>query len=227
MSSSQATLLGIPQELRNKIFEHVYSDYGTTASHILADLVNVFNVQGDVRVQVASCHSPPSKDAILVCRQIYTEIKKMQAAACRRHWSESTFNINFVESPSNSPAEAYICPGRDLQHAKHFILRTHYRGSLIACHLDFQLGKWTIWFHASERGWYGLVPGPGWPPEPQGPQRLAYFEDELRAYGVPAPFSLGRETVDPELGLGFAAIDLGLAALAAATLMSTGSFQPL
>ena len=80
---SRPTLLGIPQELRDMIFSYVYDTFDAD------NTVLIFVASW--RAGMKSEEAPRTKDALLVCKQIYAEQKKMQAAAHRRYWTVQRF----------------------------------------------------------------------------------------------------------------------------------------
>jgi hypothetical protein len=75
--------------------------------------------------------APPSKDAILPCRQLYCEAKKMQNAAYRAYWTGNQFN--FEGKPVSRPSD------ENLQHIRHFSssVEGHHLFDLV-----FELGRW-------------------------------------------------------------------------------------
>jgi hypothetical protein len=90
-----ATLLGLPQELRDNIFEHVYEVLGSPDDRIMLMLcLDIYRRRkGFPEAAVPSSQAPPSKNPLLVCRQLYVEMKSMQAAAFRQYWSKTTFDL--------------------------------------------------------------------------------------------------------------------------------------
>ena len=62
---------------------------------------------------VESDRAPPTKDALLVCKQIYAEQKKKQAAAYRRYWTTQRF---LVIADRNTRKELRLASKSDLQH---------------------------------------------------------------------------------------------------------------
>jgi hypothetical protein len=84
------TLLTIPQELRDDIFTLVYAtvvddDMSTIGVHIVSAR----------QAGIESHEAPPTARAtLLVCKQLHTEMREMQAAAVRQYWSTHVFLIN-------------------------------------------------------------------------------------------------------------------------------------
>lgn len=95
------TLLTIPQELRDTIFAHVFD---TTALTGTMDLRIIFYTDPGTREQ--SVHAgtfpqdaaPPTKDALLVCRQLHAEFKQAHAATYRHWWQAQRFAVT-IDSP--------------------------------------------------------------------------------------------------------------------------------
>ena len=126
---SQTTLLGIPQELRIKIFEYVYEvcDKPDSCIDVILFDPRIPNDASDfwdrTQAMIPLWAAPPTRTPTLVCRQLYTEIKEMQAAAIRHYWSKNIFSID-SKLPQQLPHHAYrVAKLRDLMHAEHFILR--------------------------------------------------------------------------------------------------------
>jgi hypothetical protein len=87
------TLLSIPQELRDIIFAHIFT---LTSPNATTDLriVPCDNIRQDVRAGTLPHEpSPPSKNLLLVCRQLNTELKQAHATAYRHYWGTQTFHI--------------------------------------------------------------------------------------------------------------------------------------
>jgi hypothetical protein len=123
--SSQPTLLGIPQELRDKIvrtpravedhewaisltmspceqFEYVY-DTGEKIRWI--DLIRVSSPDEEDTAYIPGLHLP-SKDPLLICRQIYAEMKKMQVARYRDYWQKNIFVVDAMNHRHRSEASS-------------------------------------------------------------------------------------------------------------------------
>ena len=226
---NQHTLLGIPQELRNKIFEYVYGLPGVADDSIKTELLAsswIIGITGgpslveDAAIRLNSIQAPPSKDALLVCCQLWFEMRYMQAAAYRRYWSESTFDIR---SDYISLADGSCdIPSSELQYAKHFIIHIHYGDAKIAVTLHFQAGKWIGTFSVSSHEWALLrQPSNTNIPAPQGLLCLIGFEDEMRDTSTKGAFS-GQRIMNPERGLGFTPDDLRVAKRAIWSLLYDG-----
>lgn len=213
ISRSQANLLRIPQELRDNIFEYLYgiSDAANDRINIRLPRVHWSNVKSiKAEARIACYQAPPSKDAILVCRQLYEEMSNMQAAAFRHYWNESTFHICEDDVVINNGS----CAGsdRDMQHAKHFVFHVRCDEEPVEVELHFRAGKWMPSFYVSDQLWsvsvyfqqHGI-------PAPQGPQPVYGFEEDMRIRSAPGAFSGERETMNPECGMGFTAEDLCVA----------------
>jgi hypothetical protein len=207
---NQPTLLGIPQELRNKIFEYVYGlpdaadDCIKTellASSLIIGITTRPSLVEGAAVRLNSNQAPPSKDPLLVCRRLWFELRYMQAAAYRRYWTESTFDI-CRDHISLADGSCDI-PSSELRYAKHFIIHVHYGRAKIAVRLHFQAGKWIGTFRVPSHDWALLrQPSNTNVPAPQGLLCLIGFEDEMRDTSTKGAFS-GQQTMNPERGLGF------------------------
>lgn len=57
--------------------------------------------------------APPTKDALLVCKQIYAEQKKKQATTYRRYWTTQRF---LLIADRNIRKELHLASKADLQH---------------------------------------------------------------------------------------------------------------
>jgi hypothetical protein len=87
---SRPTVLNIPQELRDKTFEYVYGNSGTDDGRV--DVVVVKTRPPWSRAGLASHHTLPS--TLLVCRQLYIEMRGMQRALCRQFWTANTIHLS-------------------------------------------------------------------------------------------------------------------------------------
>lgn len=214
---SQASLLGIPQELRNKIFEYVYGEPDKASGWIKLKVLGPSWVAGtttgpnltiDASARIPPSSAPPSKNAILACRQLRIEMSNMQAAAFRRYWSKGTFDTyDYREQLSN-----IFCAGsdRDLQHARRFVYQVKFRGKMISVRLYFQAGKWIASFCLPDQPWSKMFQDLG-KPAPRGFQHLAGFEEAMRLHYTLGALYGGRANMNPEFGLGFTAKDLHVA----------------
>ena len=229
---SQATLLGIPQELRNRIFEYVYDVSDMTSSRVQVELFSTSWGSRKTAVRIPLHQAPPSQNAILLCRQLYIEMSNMQAAAFRQYWSEGTFEIGGDEPRFGD--KFYARPNNDLQHVKHylqhvkhFILNARYQLPTFDIGLHFQAGKWIVSFKIPDSFW----PVFGQPPAGSvalGSQRVIGFEDQMRITSSTGAFSYERQSMDPECGLGFTAGDLYDAELVVRKLVfHYGRFEPM
>jgi hypothetical protein len=200
------TLLEIPQELRDKIFEYVYGVSDAANKRIDIRLLRPSrNIEAEARIP--SCQAPQFKDAILVCRQLRVEMSNMQAAAFRRYWNESTFHIG--DDGMDLGDSFRTGSDRDMQHVKHFVIHARCDRETVEVGLQFQAGKWTASYYISDRLWsnstlylqHGI-------PAPQGLQTGFDFEEDMRRFSASGAFSGEREAMNPEYGLGFTAEEL-------------------
>ena len=232
---SQATLLGIPPELRTKIFEYIF-DLSEAGSRIK---LNMFGYSLGPGVSARSCpdiepgiripvdQAPPTKTAILVCRQLYLEFGDLHAAAFRKYWSQSIFDISRDALQLDSMVHATT--NNNLQHVKHFIIHAKCISAIIPVALYFQAGKWIGSFRVSHFAWL-LMGRPPNRPDPRASLRLIGLEKTMRMRSHAGAFSGERENMDPDHGLGFALEDIFEVQSVIAWLLSDNlknGFQPL
>lgn len=117
----QLTILSIPQELRDAIFSYIYDTFD-------ADNIVLIRFKTPHQAGVESDKAPPAKDTLLVCKQLYSEQKKMQAAAYRRYWTTQRF---LVIADRNTRKELHLAKKADLQHicrlAVHTDIQRHHK----------------------------------------------------------------------------------------------------
>ncbi|KAK4950924.1 hypothetical protein LTR10_010917 [Elasticomyces elasticus] len=82
-TSQKSTLLIMPPEMRNVIYELVFSVH----QHGLVDLL---------------ASEPPSKSILFTCREIYTEVAKMHKHAYQDYWRNTPFSLATKRSPPSS-----------------------------------------------------------------------------------------------------------------------------
>lgn len=153
---SQATLLGIPQELRNQIFEHVYDVFDKAGERIDMILYNPRTSDdgsdnwNTTQAMIPLWAAPSTRTPTLVCRQIHTEMKEMQAAAVRHYWSTNIFSIR-LRFPEQQPLHTYqAAKQRDFAHAEHFALHPTCCGFEVLVSIEFEAGQWTASSDVSE-----------------------------------------------------------------------------
>jgi hypothetical protein len=118
------TLLNLPQELRDKIFEYVYGNSGADDGRV--DVVVINSGPPFRRAILASHHTLPSKDTLLICRQLYLEMRGMQRALCRQFWTANTIHLSYsqefkdLEGQLRQHERADFYDG--LLHAQHFVI---------------------------------------------------------------------------------------------------------
>lgn len=101
-TTSRAHLLGLPPELRNKIYTMLYDPqaWNEAAKTQLAKIITYVERRNGQRVlektwrSKESGHSP-SQDPIRVCRQVYWEMKRMYQEVRSAYWNCNTFVIAF------------------------------------------------------------------------------------------------------------------------------------
>lgn len=94
---SRSKLMTIPRELRDIIYGYVY-DYNPKKETKSKGR----DINHDDRVSSLPDRiplertAPPSKDAIMPCRELYLEMRRMQIAAYRRYWTNNRFTFSFA-----------------------------------------------------------------------------------------------------------------------------------
>lgn len=138
---SQSKLMPLPRELRDEIFGYVFCDnVEWTREQVRYETgvgLKVENIPDRICFDAAS---PPSKDSILPCRQLHSEMKKMQAAAYRDCWSSNRFVYTCSDGIQTVPS------ADDVQHMQHISLPSI--GKLAGEYfvdLVFEEGKWRSW----------------------------------------------------------------------------------
>jgi hypothetical protein len=134
---SSPTLLSLPPELRNAIFSYVYGK--AVANHII-----LIRFQSG-RAGVESDMAPPNKDPLLICRQVYDETKKMQAAAYRRYWAVQKF---LIIADRDTERDLHLATKADLQHIRHLAVHRYFARpekytALISFHYSATFG-WSV-----------------------------------------------------------------------------------
>jgi hypothetical protein len=112
---SSPSLLNLPPELRNMIFSYVYGE--AVANHII--LLRFKTGQAGVE----SDKAPPNQDSLLVCRQLYHEMKGIQAAAYRRYWMVQKF---LIIADRDTKKDLHFATTADLQHICHLAVHRYF-----------------------------------------------------------------------------------------------------
>lgn len=134
----------LPKEIRNIIYMFVFCDDLDHVCEPVRYMLRTLEskvVMADVPTRVyLDKSSPPSKGTILACRELYDEMKGMQAAAYRAYWS----NNRFVYDAGRLEAQSVLPADKDLQHVQQFCLVL--RGlPKYEVHIVFEGGKWDSW----------------------------------------------------------------------------------
>ena len=202
--SRRPTLLSIPQELRDTIFSYVYNTFDANNKVFL-------RFKTPYQAGVEWNNAPPKKDALLVCKQIYAEQKKVQAAAYRRFWTAQKF-IVMVDNCSTRK-RLHLVMKTDLQHihrlAVHYWIR-NYDYVLVNFSFDAR-NAWTV----DIEPWLGRPVGLPWYLADR-PRRnnlvqdlkemMETFREDYGDYGDNEYFD--ESAVDPTYGQGLDAIEL-------------------
>lgn len=144
---SQSTLMTLPRELRNQIFGYVFWDNVDWARKEVRHEGVVGTKAENVPDRISfDSASPPSKDSILPCRQLYCEMKQMQAAAYRDYWSSNRFLYTPASGMRTVPS------ADDVRHMQHISLPAI--GREVGLHfidLVFKEAKWGAWLLPPDR----------------------------------------------------------------------------
>ena len=150
---SPPALLNIAQELRDIIFAHVFNTAGPNSTIDLR-VIPCDNIREDVRAGTLSHEaSPPTKDPLLVCRQLHTEQKQAHAAAYRRYWDSQRFHIT-TDRPYLL-AKLRLASASDLRHIRCLSIapmlnRTRIK-VLITLRFDADTSSWSVAIERSPR----------------------------------------------------------------------------
>jgi hypothetical protein len=118
----------IPQELRDMIYEHVFDN--PVVSPAMVQLENTAH---------------PSKDTILACRQLYSEMKQMRVRPYREYWSRSRFAFELGHGPASIcrlvKGSGILPSTQEMQHIQHF--SATFEGKVVF-DIIFEHGRWEI-----------------------------------------------------------------------------------
>lgn len=174
---SRSLLMTLPRELRNKIYEFVFCDsltythevisnqWSLTTSDFATDTASFPTLVADMWEFTAdTAHvsqlirldetKPPSKDSILPCRELYSEMKGMHAVAYRSYWTSNRFL--YVDAEMSNTTALPEEKNMEHIHTFHFAVSSGYH----IC-ITFEDSKWTtqllsadgldLSFHSPER----------------------------------------------------------------------------
>jgi len=133
------SLLSLPPELRNTIFSYVY---GTA----VADHIILLRFKSG-RAGVESDKAPPNKDSLLICRQIYNEMKGIQAAAYRRYWIVQKF---LIIADRDTKKELHLATKADLRHICNMAVHRYFSGSKYTALISFHYSAAFAWTASME-----------------------------------------------------------------------------
>jgi hypothetical protein len=185
----QPTLLGIPQEMLDKIFEEVYEPLDTAGEPIGLFFYGPY-WGTECRAAVVPSQAPPLKDSLLVCRRLYVEMGSEQATAFYRCWENNKSQVIRSDESTRSSPMLHAVAGSDLMLAMHFSVPAECLGLTTQTDLHFQVGQWCAFIDVFDALWDKLchewqrrVPAGqqqlALPPEPQSRQCVDAFEDAL------------------------------------------------
>lgn len=143
------TLLTITQELRDIIFTHVF-DAADPDSTIDMRIIPCDNIRENVRAGTLSREtSPPTKNPLLVCRQLHTEQKQAHAAAYRRYWASKRFHIT-TDRPYLL-AKLRLASEPDLRHIRCLSIAPMLKRTRIKLLITFRFEVASTWAVTVER----------------------------------------------------------------------------
>lgn len=131
---SSPTLLSLPPELRNAIFSHVY---GTAVpDHIILLRFKTGHAG------VESDKAPPNKNSLLICRQIYNEMKGIQAVAYRRYWTVQKF---LIIADRDTKKDLHLATKTDLRHICHLAVHRYFWQRKYTALISFHCTAASTW----------------------------------------------------------------------------------
>jgi hypothetical protein len=183
----RASLMGIPRETRNQIFEYVYNTFDEP-SHPVGMRVRIgpFNPHDpghQLRPQVSLSEAPATKSSILVCRQLCVEMKSMNYAAFRKFYYTNTFCTRVPLIGDLPTLTGFDAPeDRNLRHIEHFVVYPSCLGVVVPVDIMFEAGRWNAYVEVSAQLWSYVgsrVDRLMRVAAPRGRQRLVNFEREM------------------------------------------------
>ena len=146
---SPPALLSIAQELRDIIFAHVFNTADPNSTVDLR-IIPCDNIREDVRAGTLSREpSPPTKDPLLLCRQLHTEQRQAHAAAYRRYWDSQRFHIT-TDRPYLL-AKLRLASEPDLRHIRCLSIAPMLKRTRIKLLITFRFEAASKWLVAVER----------------------------------------------------------------------------
>lgn len=137
---SSPSLLSLPPELRNAIFSYVYNT--AVPDHII-----LLRFKSG-RAGVESDKVPPNKNSLLICRQIYNEMKGIQAAAYRRYWTVQKF---LIIADRDTKKNLHLATEADLQHICHLAIHRCFWLEKHTALISFHYSSASAWLVSMER----------------------------------------------------------------------------
>lgn len=156
-NQSQSRLMTLPKELRNRIFEFVFYDDAQYVDEPVAYKL-VRNVEGHqspagiqyvIVAKAEMAHVPrsihfdhitaPSKDYILLCRTLYSEMKQMYIAAYRSYWTTNRFTFS---TKMSEKCKSSLPVDEDMARIQEFHVVLHRKCYL---RIAFDGLKWDLW----------------------------------------------------------------------------------
>lgn len=139
---SSSRLMTLPKEIRNIIYTYVFCDnidyvrepvrYDAEGNAVMSDVPRSVHLDQS---------SPPSKETILACRELYSDMKEMHAAAYREYWS----NNRFIYGVQHLGAARIRPAGNNLQRVQQFCLMIRDLRVEYHLHIAFEGGSWDSW----------------------------------------------------------------------------------
>jgi hypothetical protein len=226
----RASLMGIPRETRNQIFQYVYNTLDEP-SHPVGMRVRIGPFKPHdpdylLRPQISLSEVPATKSSILACHQLYAEMESMNYAAFR-NFHTNTFCTRVPLIGDLPLLTGFDAPeDKNIRHIERFVVYPSCMGVVVPVDIKFEAGRWNAYVQVSEQLW-SLVNYGDWLRRlaaPRGRHRLVNLE---RAMHVNTSCDhrkgcfCGRIS-DPKLGRGLTARYLWIAHTIARILIFQG-----
>jgi hypothetical protein len=229
----RASLMGIPGELRNQIFEYVYNTPDEPSHYVnMRVRIGPFKPHDSeylLRPLIELSEAPTRKPSIFVCRQLYAEMRTMMDDAAFLKFHTNIFRTTVPEFAAPPMLRGFDAPeDKGLRHVEHFVVCPNPWNEEDAVDIRFEAGRWNAYVEVTQELWSSVI----WrgatlgsqPLLPRGRHRLINFEREMHAntscdHGNDC--ACGRIS-DPKLGRGLTARYIWIAQTIVKKLISEG-----
>jgi len=152
-TGSPPTLLNITQELRDIIFAYVFNTTDPTGTVALRILPCEPSPEDSPADTLSASAAPPPKHPLLVCRQLYTELKPAHMVAYRRFWTAQRFHITKGPTRPYNPVTTCLPSESDLRHIRHFAIAARRCHSKMLINFRFEptSSTWSVFLQEPER----------------------------------------------------------------------------